>query len=142
MFTYNVNCVAPNLYLLVPSIKKFSQVLSALVLLYTQITGQQCYFDSADRNECLGENDCHDDATCTNEDGSYACTCNNGFRGTGFDCTGESYKMKAKTNTFNREVLQARLRVNKHTTCPGCIPLTNTDVDLLAFVLLCSAAIR
>ena len=112
MFTYNVNCVAPNLYLLVPSIKKFSQVLSALVLLYTQITGQQCYFVSADRNECLGENDCHDDATCTNEDGSYACTCNNGFRGTGFYCTGESYKMKAKTYTFNMEVLQAGLRVN------------------------------
>ena len=123
-----------------PSIKKFSQVLSALVLLYTQNAGQQCYFDSADRNECLGENVCHDDATCTNEAGSYTCACNDGFRGTGFHCTGESYEMKAKTNAFNREVLQAGLRLNYQTTCLGCIPLANTDVDLLALVLLCSVA--
>ena len=78
--------------------KKFSQVLSAQVLLYAQIAGQQCYFDYADRNECMGENDCHNDATCTNEAGFYACACNNGVRGTGLHCTGESYKMKAITH--------------------------------------------
>ena len=78
--------------------KKFSQVLSALVLLYTQIAGQQCYFDSADRNECLGENVCQGEATCTKEAESYTCAGNDGFRGTSFHCTGESYKMKAITH--------------------------------------------
>ena len=30
---------------------------------------------------------CHDDAFCTNTDGGYNCTCNEGFRGDGFNCT-------------------------------------------------------
>ena len=36
----------------------------------------------------IGEYDyCHDDATCTNTPGGYNCTCNDGFEGTGFNCT-------------------------------------------------------
>jgi hypothetical protein len=44
-----------------------------------------------DINECdpiLGDNDCHRFATCTNEVGSYTCTCNEGYSGNGVSgCT-------------------------------------------------------
>ncbi|XP_019627938.1 PREDICTED: mucin-like protein isoform X2 [Branchiostoma belcheri] len=33
----------------------------------------------ADIDECAGENSCHAQATCTNTEGSYTCTCNNGY---------------------------------------------------------------
>ena len=29
---------------------------------------------------------CHDNATCTNTDGSYKCQCKNGYSGDGMDC--------------------------------------------------------
>jgi hypothetical protein len=40
-----------------------------------------------DIDECVAENDCSADATCRNEPGSYACTCNPGFAGDGRECT-------------------------------------------------------
>eukprot|EP00058_Branchiostoma_floridae_P010055 XP_002595543.1 hypothetical protein BRAFLDRAFT_259927 [Branchiostoma floridae] len=33
----------------------------------------------ADIDECAGENSCHAQATCANTEGSYTCTCNNGY---------------------------------------------------------------
>jgi len=40
-----------------------------------------------DLNECgRNTNHCHRLATCTNERGSYTCTCNHGYVGDGFDC--------------------------------------------------------
>ena len=33
---------------------------------------------------------CHGNATCTDTNDSYACVCNNGFTGDGFNCTGET----------------------------------------------------
>ena len=43
---------------------------------------------STDNNECeMGTHDCHMNAKCTNTDGSYNCTCNNGYEGDGVNCT-------------------------------------------------------
>ena len=40
-----------------------------------------------DVDECeLGTHTCHEDATCTNTDGSFTCECNSPFTGDGFDC--------------------------------------------------------
>ena len=42
-----------------------------------------------DIDECkLGTDNCQDDATCINTHGGYNCTCNPGFGGDGFNCTG------------------------------------------------------
>ena len=46
----------------------------------------------SDYNECLSadENDCHEEALCTNTngEGSYTCECVGGFVGDGFHCQG------------------------------------------------------
>lgn len=40
-----------------------------------------------DIDECSeGTNDCHVDSTCTDTEGSYICTCKNGFSGNGVQC--------------------------------------------------------
>ena len=45
---------------------------------------------SADIDECISDSaDCHDNATCTNTDGTYECTCDSGFSGDGFTCSSE-----------------------------------------------------
>ena len=48
----------------------------------------------ADINECESEmDDCDDKAMCKNTIGSYNCTCNPGYRGSGFmtDCSKFTY---------------------------------------------------
>ena len=48
----------------------------------------------SDINECnhgvdpTDTDDCHDNATCTDSEGSYTCACNLGYTGDGFNCTG------------------------------------------------------
>ena len=43
-----------------------------------------------DINECVsGSAECHNNATCTNTEGSYECSCDTGFTGDGFNCTSE-----------------------------------------------------
>ena len=45
-----------------------------------------------DIKECdLGTDGCHDNATCTDGNGSYTCECNDGFTGDGFSCEGKSW---------------------------------------------------
>ena len=45
----------------------------------------------SDIDECSGGTDeCHIDASCNNTIGGYDCTCNDGFFGDGFNCTGMS----------------------------------------------------
>ena len=53
---------------------------------------------NTDIDECVGENPpCHDDATCTDNDGSYTCACNSGYLGDGTTtCAGKYH--------FNHEV--------------------------------------
>ena len=50
-------------------------------------------FFSADVNECaLGEDNCHESATCSDVVGgedSFTCTCNTGYTGDGVSCVGE-----------------------------------------------------
>ena len=42
-----------------------------------------------DINECdKGTDNCDDNAACTNTVGSFMCTCNEGFQGTGKQCDG------------------------------------------------------
>ena len=46
---------------------------------------------SLDINECEDPGDnptCHEHANCTDTEGSFECTCNTGFSGDGFNCTG------------------------------------------------------
>ena len=45
----------------------------------------------ADVNECLS-NPCSVDADCQNTDGSFTCTCKDGFNGTGIICDGNLNK--------------------------------------------------
>lgn len=41
-----------------------------------------------DINECSAINNCDINAICTNTDGSYTCSCKDGYMGNGFTCTG------------------------------------------------------
>ena len=44
-------------------------------------------------DECSqGMDDCHVNATCNNTEGSYNCSCKDGFTGDGFTCEGENSK--------------------------------------------------
>ena len=48
-------------------------------------------FFPADVNECeQGTAECHTNATCSNTDGSYSCTCVYGYTGDGKNCTSMS----------------------------------------------------
>ena len=42
-----------------------------------------------DINECEPVSLCHANATCNNTDGSYNCSCNDGYTGDGFTCDGK-----------------------------------------------------
>ena len=47
-------------------------------------------FSIPDIDECAdGLHDCDADATCTDTEGSYICTCKDGFTGDGFTCEKE-----------------------------------------------------
>ena len=45
------------------------------------------YSSSSDINECESMSDiCDENAQCLNTDGSFSCTCNQGFFGNGINC--------------------------------------------------------
>ena len=51
--------------------------------------GHHPFIQHADINECeLETYPCHFNASCTDTDGSFNCTCNEGFEGNGFNCAG------------------------------------------------------
>ena len=60
---------------------------------YLVITYHKFRFDPGigphtDIDECtLGLNNCDDNATCTDTEGSFFCTCNVGYTGDGVNCT-------------------------------------------------------
>ena len=47
------------------------------------------YFPPLDVDECITGHNCNSNANCTNTIGSYNCSCNDGFEGNGFNCSGE-----------------------------------------------------
>ena len=48
-------------------------------------------FFFSDIINCEDDDGCHDNATCTDDNGSYICICQDGFTGDGFNCTGLLY---------------------------------------------------
>ena len=46
-------------------------------------------FDYLDVDECKGNSSCHENAKCTNTNGSHVCECQHGYKGNGQNCTGE-----------------------------------------------------
>ena len=54
------------------------------------------YFDGTillflDIINCDVDDDCHENATCTDANGNYTCDCKTGFTGDGFNCTGNIF---------------------------------------------------
>ena len=51
-----------------------------------------------DINECVSDslNECDGNADCIDTIGSYNCSCNTGYEGDGFSCTGYTYIMHVK----------------------------------------------
>ena len=47
-----------------------------------------CSIHVLDIVNCENDDGCHDNATCTDDNGSYMCVCKDGFTGDGFVCTG------------------------------------------------------
>ena len=54
-----------------------------------------------DIDECDENLDsCHDQASCTDGEGSYNCTCNTGYEGDGFNCTSAIILLYHSTNYY------------------------------------------
>ena len=65
-------------------LKKYSNLNTNL--LKWRLCSLFCY---PDINECEAvPSVCHSDAVCTDSDGSYECTCKEGYSGNGINCTG------------------------------------------------------
>ena len=57
-----------------------------------------------DVDECTkGIDHCHVNVTCNNTEGSYNCSCKNGFTGDGFVCEGENSKNLLYVMTKGRQ---------------------------------------
>jgi hypothetical protein len=66
------------------------QVSNALLVTAVKYTPSDLFLDI---DECgLGIDNCHPNATCTDADGSFECSCDLGFIGSGIDCFGECMK--------------------------------------------------
>ena len=56
----------------------------------------------SDIDECSNDGDnCHDNATCTNTDGSFTCACNVGYQGNGTHCAGNIQLLKLNVNLLS-----------------------------------------
>ena len=74
------------------------------------VTNLLCILWTADVDECAGNTDiCHHNATCNNTEGSYTCSCNTGYTGSGLSCTSKCvyiFKSKHVTILLNMYYLQ------------------------------------
>ena len=78
-----------------------------------------------DLDECVGVNRCHANAQCTNTDGSYTCSCLDGYTGNGKNCTGKCFCATClKSACFNL------CRV------PFTVVISNIKVTLLTIIRL------
>ena len=60
-----------------------------------------------DIDECQEDrDDCDDNATCTNNPGSFDCTCNEGYTGTGKKCKGTLSLVTDKNNILMKFIFQ------------------------------------
>ena len=50
------------------------------------------YSQNLDIDDCAS-NPCHGNATCNNTIGSFICTCDDGFSGDGFNCSGKENQL-------------------------------------------------
>ena len=64
---------------------------------------------AVDINECSDDlHNCHDNATCSDTDGSFQCFCNSGFDGDGVNCTSMfSFSQLARVANYYRCLLPA-----------------------------------
>lgn len=53
-------------------------------------------------DECVGQNDCHAEASCENTIGSYDCTCIEGYSGDGRKCEGEQLQIILYYNVYKQ----------------------------------------
>ena len=69
-------------------------------------------------NECEVQiHGCHDNATCTNTNGSFKCVCDPGYRGTGINCSGSGYIGNCTPNfgTFGTNRIDSYYKNISHT---------------------------
>ena len=64
------------------------QVCMWVSLYYFSIALFCCY---SDRDECFYDSPCDINANCTNTEGSFLCTCREGYKGNGSYCEGKKY---------------------------------------------------
>ena len=68
-----------------------TNVISCLTMLsYSSSADKNILFSLVDIDECkLNGDECDINASCNNTEGSYQCTCNSGYQGTGLTCAGK-----------------------------------------------------
>ena len=58
-------------------------------VIFVKYKSKKIWWPCLDINECtMNMSRCDENANCTNTDGSYNCSCNHGYNGDGFKCTG------------------------------------------------------
>ncbi|MEL7368600.1 MAG: calcium-binding EGF-like domain-containing protein, partial [Myxococcota bacterium] len=77
-----------------------------------------------DIDECMTMSPCSDNATCTNQPGSFTCACNDGYTGDGVTCTAET----ADCSNFSAVLADNRC-VTCHDQTPG---VEGGNLDLLS----------
>ena len=64
-----------------------------------------------DVDECSdGTDNCHTEASCTNNDGGFDCTCNSGYSGNGVTCSGKFILIDV-THVFTRHNLYLLIQI-------------------------------